>query len=322
GVMGKGIALQFKKAFPENFEAYRRECDAGRMQVGKVLVVQLDNVLHRFVVNFPTKKHWRNPSKIEYIEAGLADLAARVRELGIRSIAVPPLGCGNGGLAWSDVRPLIEAAFEPLPDVRVLLFEPSGAPDPRKMPNRTRRPRMTPGRAAVLALMNRYLVPGYDYLLSLLEIQKLAYFLQAAGEPLNLSFAPHHYGPYADNLRHVLNHIEGHFTQGYGDGRNAPETPIELLPGSGEEAEALLSTNAPAQERLERVARLIEGFETPFGMELLATTHWVMAHGEAERSDVDAAIKSVHGWSSRKASSMKPAQIRAAWSRLREQGWA
>jgi O-acetyl-ADP-ribose deacetylase (regulator of RNase III) len=321
GVMGKGIALQFKKAFPATYEAYRRECEAGRMRVGKVLVVHLGTLVPRYIIHFPTKKHWRSPSKLEYVKDGLVDLMDQVRQLGIRSIAVPPLGCGNGGLDWTDVRALLERAFEPLTDVRAVLFEPTGAPDPAAMPNRTKRPKLTPGRAAVLALMDRYLVTGYEYRLSLLEIQKLAYFLQIAGEPLKLEYVADRYGPYADTLRHVLNHIEGHFTEGYGDGRNAPETPMALLPGAAEAAKEFLAKNPAGQERLDRVARLIEGFETPFGMELLATVHWVMVRGEAARNDIDAAIEAVHRWSSRKAAAMKPVQIRAAWARLREQGW-
>jgi hypothetical protein len=110
------------------------------------------------------------------------------------------------------------------------------------MKNQTSKPQMTPGRAAVLALMNRYQVPGYGYLLSLLEVQKLAYFLQEAGEPLKLAYEPHHYGPYADNLRHVLHRLEGHYVTGFGDGKNKPDTPLQLLSGAAEEAEAFLAT--------------------------------------------------------------------------------
>jgi O-acetyl-ADP-ribose deacetylase (regulator of RNase III) len=322
GVMGKGIALQFKKAFPTNYEAYRRACETGHVRVGKVFAYELGALLPRYILNFPTKKSWRRSSKLEFIREGLRDLVEQVRRLHIRSIAIPPLGCGNGGLEWSEVRPLIEAAFADLPDVRVLLFEPAGAPTPAAMPNRTPRPRMTVGRAAVVALMNRYLVPGYEYPLSLLEVQKLAYFLQVAGQPLRLQYGPHIYGPYADGLRHVLNHIEGHLTEGYGDGRNAPDTPIRLLPGAAEEAEGFLRNDAATQDRLQRVAQLIEGFETPFGMELLATVHWVMTHESAALQQVDAVIHSVRSWSSRKAASMKPAQIHAAYDCLRTQGWA
>jgi hypothetical protein len=129
-----------------------------------------------------------------------------ITERKIRSIAVPPLGAGLGGLAWHDVRPLTARALAEVADVEVLVFEPNGAPAPETMRNDTSKPKMTPGRAAVLSLMSRYLVPGYEYRLSLLEVQKLAYFLQVAGEPLRLNYRAHLYGPYADNLRHVLHH--------------------------------------------------------------------------------------------------------------------
>jgi O-acetyl-ADP-ribose deacetylase (regulator of RNase III) len=322
GVMGKGIALQFKKAFPASYEAYRQECQAGRMRIGQVLVVHLDTLVPRYIIHFPTKKHWRSPSKLEYVKEGLVDLVKQVQTLSIRSIAIPPLGCGNGGLAWADVRSLLETAFAPLTDVRTLLFEPTGAPHPAEMPNRTKRPKMTPGRAVVLAAMDRYLATGFDYRLSVLEVQKLAYFLQLAGQPLQLDYVAGLYGPYADKLRHVLNHIEGHFTEGYGDGRNAPETPLSLLPGAAEEAANFLAADSTTRTRLDRVAGLIEGFETPLGMELLATVHWVMTHVKAAGENVEMAIDAVHKWNSRKAASMKPVQIRAAWAHIREQGWA
>jgi O-acetyl-ADP-ribose deacetylase (regulator of RNase III) len=322
GVMGKGIALQFKKAFPTSYAMYRKECEAGQMQIGKMLVVHLGTLVPRYIIHFPTKKHWRSPSKLDYVKHGLLDLVKQVKELGIRSIAIPPLGCGNGGLDWADVRPLLEHAFAALPDVRALIFEPTGAPHPAEMPNRTKKPGMTPGRAALLAAMDRYVSTGFEYRLSLLEIQKLAYFLQHDGQPLRLDYVAGRYGPYADKLRHVLNHIEGHYTQGYGDGRNAPETPITLLPGATAQAAEFLAGDATTRERIDRVATLIEGFETPFGMELLATVHWVMTHVADAKENVAVAIDSVRGWNSHKTASMKPSQILTAWEHLREHGWA
>lgn len=127
GVMGKGLALQFKKAFPENFSEYVRACHAGEVVPGKMHVVRR-LMAPRFIINFPTKTTWQHSSRMSYITDGLVDLIRQVKELGISSIAVPPLGCGNGGLAWSDVRPQIEQAFASLPDVRVVLFAPAGAP--------------------------------------------------------------------------------------------------------------------------------------------------------------------------------------------------
>jgi O-acetyl-ADP-ribose deacetylase (regulator of RNase III) len=322
GVMGKGIALQFKRAFPENFRQYERACEAGGLEVGRMFVHEAGGItLPHFIINFPTKRHWRSQSKYEFIEEGLKDLVAQVRRLKIRSLAVPPLGCGNGGLEWNRVKGMIETAFRELPEVHVLVYAPAGAPAAEEMPNRTKRPSMTPGRAAMLALMDQYLVPGYDYPLSLLEVQKLAYFLQEAGQPLKLKYQQGHYGPYADNLRHVLSHIEGHFISGYGDGRNNPELPITLRPEAAKEAHAYLESDSASQERLKRVARLIEGFETPFGMELLATVHWVATHTHGADEHLDLLVRGVHEWSSRKAKLMTREHIHSARERLCLEHW-
>jgi len=318
GVMGKGIALQFKKAFPDNFKSYQRACKAGEVVIGRMHVVQR-LASPRFIINFPTKKHWRRPSRLEYIDSGLADLVARVRELGIESIAVPPLGCGNGGLDWGSVRPRIVEAFEAIPDVRVRLFEPTGAPAPDAIIDRRDPPNMTASRAAIIALMGRYLATSYEYRLSLVEVQKLAYFLQEAGEPLELEFKAHFYGPYADDLRKALRNIEGHYTRGLADGKNSPETPLEILPGVLETAESVVAQMPESLARFERVARLIDGFETPFGMELLGTVHWLATH--AGTHDTDAVIADVHSWNARKRSQMKDGHVRAALARLREQEW-
>jgi O-acetyl-ADP-ribose deacetylase (regulator of RNase III) len=320
GVMGKGLALQFKKAFPENFASYERACKAGEVKTGQMHIVQR-LASPRFIINFPTKRHWRQPSKLEYVRDGLRDLVAQVKLLKIGSIAVPPLGCGNGGLEWSAVRPLIVEAFSSAPDVRVVLFEPADAPAADQIIDRRTKPGMTPARAAVLALMGRYVETDYEYRLSLVEVQKLAYFLQHAGENLRLEFRAHHYGPYADNLRKALRNIEGHYTRGVGDGKNSPETPIELLPGAVDEARARLEQRPDTLARLDRVAALIEGFETPFGMELLGTVHWVMQHG-ANPDDADDVLAKVQSWSERKRSQMKDGHVRAAWARLHEQGWS
>jgi uncharacterized protein YwgA len=180
---------------------------------------------------------------------------------------------------------------------------------------------MTPGRAAVLALMSRYQVPGYDYRLSLLEVHKLAYFLQVAGEPLRLNYQKDHYGPYADNLRHVLHHIEGHYVRGFGDGKNQPETPLELIGSAADEAEAFIASQSASQTRLREVAALIEGYETPFGMELLSTVHWVATHDQGAAHSDEEAVRAVHAWNTHKATTMKPEQIRAARMHLKTLGW-
>lgn len=324
GIMGKGVALQFRKAYPENYEAYRRACEAGEVQPGRMFVFDRQSLTNpRYIINFPTKRHWRSKSRMEDIESGLVALVADVRRLGIRSVAVPSLGCGLGGLPWPEVQRRMRAAFEQVPDVRWQVYEPAGAPDAKGIKNRTPRPKMTKGRAAVLGLINRYLVPGFDYPITLLEIQKLVYFLTEAGEELNqVKFVKHHYGPYADVLRHVLEKMDGHFITGYGSGENKPDTPIHLKPEAAAEAEQYLKEQADTRARFDRVAELIEGFETPLGMELLATVHWVAKREgpEAARNPV-AALADVQAWSTRKAQLMRPEQVSAAWRRLKDFGW-
>jgi O-acetyl-ADP-ribose deacetylase (regulator of RNase III) len=323
GYMGKGIALQFKQAFPANFKHYEAACHAGDLVPGKMMIHDNGGLVNpRYIINFPTKRHWRGQSRLEDIATGLQALVVEVQRLGIRSIAVPPLGCGLGGLDWGVVRPMIEQAFSALPDVRILLFEPTGAPDARAMPVRTLRPRMTPARALFIKLMDAY--SALDYRRTLLEVQKLAYFLQEAGEPLRLQYQAGHYGPYAANLNKVLEVMEGHFIRGYGDSQK-PEAEIDLLPGAVEEATVFLADKDESLARLTQVAELIEGFETPYGMELLATTHWVAHHGgprgEAPAITPETAIHQVRAWNPRKQRVFKPDHIRTAWTQLTEKGW-
>jgi O-acetyl-ADP-ribose deacetylase (regulator of RNase III) len=187
GVMGKGIALQFKKAYSENYQHYRRACRAGQVKPGNMFVFDTNRLTYpRYLVNFPTKCHWRNKSRLEDIRLGLEALVEEVKRLGIRSIAIPPLGCGNGGLDWSEVKPLIIAAFEPLPEINVLLFAPRGAPKSEQMVIAPQKPTLTHARALFIQLMAQYLTSAAK--MGLLEAQKLAYFLQAGGEPLRLRY--------------------------------------------------------------------------------------------------------------------------------------
>ena len=311
--MGKGVALQFKQAFPRNFKAYEQACRAGEVVPGCMHVFDNGGLLRpRFIINFPTKRHWRNKSRIEDIKSGLRSLVEEVRRLHIHSIAVPPLGCGLGGLDWRQVRPMIEQAFEAVPQVRTILFEPKGTPAAKTMPIRTARPKMTPARALFIKLMEAY--SALDYSRTLLEVQKLAYFLQAAGEPLRLKYEAGHYGPYAANLNKVLEAMEGHFIRGYGDSQK-PGAEIELLPGATDEATDFLNDKNKSIQRLDAVGRLIEGFETPYGMELLATVHWVAHHGGPNHSEPaatpDAAITEVHSWNPQNGKSLDQSTLKS-----------
>jgi len=318
GIMGKGIALQFKKAFPENFRHYEKACRNEQVRLGQMFIVPTNSFANpKYIINFPTKRHWKGKSRLEDIRKGLGALANDIQHLGIHSIALPPLGCGNGGLEWSEVAPLIESAFAKMPNVQVLLFEPQGAPHAESMRIATAKPSLTRARALLIRLMDLYRIPEYS--LSLLEIQKLAYFLQFAGEPLKLRYVKHKYGPYADNLNHVLQALDGYYIRGYGDRSRRPE--IDLVPEGVEETRIFLSEFPEAEARLERVRRLIEGFESPYGMELLASVLWIIEENPQAAGNLSLVIAGIQEWSSRKRTLFKLEHIRRAWQRLRDENW-
>lgn len=323
GVMGKGIALQFKNAYPQVFKDYAIACKAGLVRLGAMDVHDLGSIGDgpRWVINFPTKGHWRSNSRLADIASGLDDLVVTVRRLEVESIAIPPLGCGNGGLEWDDVRPLIEKAFAKLPSVKVLIFEPAGAPAAATMPNRTQVPNLTTASASLVLLMHRYLLGLMDPFVSLLEVHKLMYFMQEAGQPLKLKYQADTYGPYAPNLGHLIKRLNGHFLTGYGEGSSDPTTPLEPIPGGVAQAYEFLARDDTTNKRFDRVIRLIDGYEDSYGMELLSTMHWVMARHEDARRDSDAAIRHVHAWSARKRHLLKPAHLAKAWQRLKEHEW-
>lgn len=319
GVMGKGIALQFKQRWPQNFKAYEAACERNEVEPGKMFIYDRGEwEKPRYIINFPTKAHWRADSKIEYIKSGLRDLVSQVKRLGIKSIALPPLGCGNGGLDWGDVKQLILAAFKESPQVQVSLFEPKGAPPAQEMANLTKKPSMTPGRAAIITVISIY--REMEYGLTKVEIQKLAYFLEKAGQRLNLDFVKHNYGPYSDKLRHVLKALDGHYIIGVGD--FSGEADIALMPGALAEADEFIRTKGGSElsEQVKRVRSLIDGYETPYGMELLATVHWV-ATQEPNVKNADDAVAAVQNWNPRKKAIFQEDHIRMAWQSLKEKGW-
>lgn len=320
GVMGRGIALQFKNAFPENFKAYAAACQREQVQPGRMFVFETGQLTPpRCIINFPTKRHWRGKSRIEDIAAGLSALVAEIRARHIRSIALPPLGSGLGGLDWAaEVRPRVEEALRVLDDVQVIVYEPHGAPASDTMRHRREVPEMTAGRAALVELMHRYLDGLLDPFVTLLEVHKLMYFLQEAGEPLKLRYKAAPYGPYAENLRHVLHAIEGHLIAGYDDGGDAPDKPLTLVPGAVEEAAAFIAGHKETRERFDRVAALLGGFESPFGLELLSTVHWVMRHEPVHTlPDV---VARTYAWNERKRQ-FTPRQIGIAADVLTNRGW-
>ncbi|MDP1698289.1 MAG: macro domain-containing protein [Xanthomonadaceae bacterium] len=281
GVMGKGIALAFKDTYPENFNAYEAACRAGEVRVGRMFVTE-NHSLHRprWIINFPTKQHWRNPSKLEWIRTGLADLRRVVLDLGIRSLALPPLGCGNGGLEWDDVRPLIEAVLGDLHVLDIQAFQPTSAyHTPRKQRGAEK---LTPARALIAEAVRRYSILGIEC--SYLEVQKLAYFVERCTralhlpDPLRMAFRADRYGPYSERLRHLLDTLDGTWLSS--EKRLADAGPMDRIHFNDTRRPELTSylhnqaaTYLPA---LDRLSDIIDGFESPLGMELLATVDWLL----------------------------------------------
>jgi O-acetyl-ADP-ribose deacetylase (regulator of RNase III) len=330
GVMGKGVALMFKEAFPENFKDYEIACKKKDVKVGKMFVTKR-LLSPKWIINFPTKEHWRGDSKLEWIETGLEDLKRVIIENNIKSIAIPPLGSGNGGLKWQDVRPKIEEALAALEDVTVLVYEPTDRY--QNVAKRDGVERLTPARALVAELVRRYWILGIEC--SLLEIQKLAYFLERSikilkvKNPLDLQFQADKYGPYAPRLTHLLNGLDGsylHCGKRIGDAspldviwfEDSKRDKVAAYLGSGE-AKAFL----PA---LECTAKLMDGFESPLGVELLATVDWLV-HKDGVKLDREAVKEGLKKWtggeksSERKLKLFEDRLIDLALERLRSFGW-
>lgn len=287
GVMGKGIALMFKERFPANMHAYALACKQKQVQTGYMFVTETGELSGpKWIVNFPTKQHWRSKSKMEWIDEGLLDLKRFICEQQIRSIAVPPLGAGNGGLPWEQVKPHIEQALADLHDVDVLVYEPTAQYQNVTKTNGVQE--LTPARAMIAELVRRYWTLGIDC--SLLEIQKLAWFLQRTiqqqGQPdvLKLNFQANYYGPYANNLDHLLNALDGSYLKA--DKRIPDSDPLDVIWFRDAQKPKLDAWFKSEGKRwlptLDSAAQTIEGFESPFGMELLSTVGWAISEMNAE----------------------------------------
>lgn len=326
GVMGKGIALMFKERFPQNMDAYAKACKVGAVRTGQMFITEPQELVGpRWIINFPTKQHWKANSKMEWIEDGLIELRRFLLENNVKSIAIPPLGAGNGGLNWEDVKPKIEAALSDLNEIDILIYEPS-----IKYQNVTKSTgvkKLTPARAMISELIRRYWVLGMDC--SLLEIQKLAWFLQRLIDSnelqngLKLNFEAKNYGPYAHNLNHLLNSLDGSYLTSE---RRIPDCkPLDVIWFKQEEEENIsvyLKTEAKEYlPILDQASKLIDGFESPFGLELLATVDWVLYKMDSEPT-VESIKKYIsewpagHKWASRKLNLFDDNSISFALERL------
>lgn len=302
GVMGKGIALQFKDAFPENFKIYAAACKRKEFQVGELLVVK-EHTLEgeKIIINFPTKTEWYLKSKYEYIEAGLRRLADVIQEYKIRSIAIPPLGCGNGGLKWEQVRPMINKYLGHLSEVDIQVYEPNEAvKDLLKKQDASKDVKLTPARAMLLYSMYYYESLGENT--TLFVANKLAYFLQRLGETsLNrLKFQASHYGPYSVGVEHVLHSLNGKYIKGLEQRSAKAFDPLELQYDKLKEVSEYVKKEFTAEQknRLSNLIKLIDGFQSALSLEILATVDFVKK--ENPGIDQQGLIEKIYNWSERK----------------------
>lgn len=319
GVMGKGIALHFKEMFPYNFSVYAAACKKGEVAPGKMLVVKDFSFTlgERIIINFPTKVHWRNPSKYKYIEAGLKDLVRVIVDYGISSIAVPPLGCGNGGLDWAIVREMIEEALAPLSGVEVTVYEPST--DVTAMlarQSRNANAHLTPARAMLLYAMFCYEV--HDERCSLFVANKLSYFYQLLGEKAfaRMPFKAHYYGPYSVSVGHMLNAVNGKYIHGLEQMDAKPfETLMLDYERKAEISEYVHNQLSSTQiEHIKQLLKLIDGYESAYSLEVLASVAYIRR--EHPGIGLDETIDEIQAWSSRKKNLFKREHIKAAYEHL------
>lgn len=316
GVMGKGIALQFKEAFPANFKAYIQACKDNKLKPGELLAVRDTNLIYgnKLIINFPTKVHWRHPSKYEYIEQGLIALRKLIKNENIKSIAIPPLGCGNGGLDWDKVKPMMEKHLESLPS-KIFIFEPNAQIKTILQQQETKKEaKLTPARAQLLYALFAYESLG-EYS-SLFAANKLAYFLQRMGQPLRLQFKPHHFGPYAIGVEKVLYALNGVYLKGLEQQEAKAFEPLMLNYEKWEEVNDYVNKELKAEDvqRLNNLLQLITGFTSELSLEVLATTDFILQ--EHPQYNLEETMIAIKKWNERKSNLFKKEYVEIAYNHL------
>lgn len=312
GIMGKGIALQFREKYPENYKQYKHACDAGKVVVGKMFVTKNGFLKPNYIINFPTKKHWRGKSELAYIEDGLIDLSNCLKEYKIKSIAIPPLGAGNGGLNWADVKKLIVDKLSDV-DAEVLVFEPSVRFNELK--HVTKVP-LNDFRAIFIKCVSIYNnAMDRMYELGNIEAQKLTYFIGLVLDRQDIinRYVKHIYGPYFPQLNNTLHDMSGTYLSGIGDGQEHHH--IDVMPGVIEEVDKYIEQKPFLSDAIEKIKKIIYGYETTFGMELLGTVHWVCSHENI--TSEDDVVNYVHSWNNRKKEIMSRVDITRAYEHLK-----
>lgn len=275
GVMGKGIALQFKKYFPNNFKTYKNACDNNSLTIGKLLVFEEENLLigRKIIINFPTKEHWRNPSEYEYIRLGLLELAKLIRERSLQSVSLPALGAGNGGLLWSKVKDLIEEYLSDV-DCEIVVYQPDSKVEAVLAKDLVK---LTPARSMMLYVLFDMVKEGE--FISEFAVEKIVYFLQrfGVGDQFKIEFESNYYGPYSGKIKHVLKYLNGSYIGEYDSLKENPFQELNLNMSTENKVEEFL--NLPENQHYKDIARktreFLSGFYSSFGLELLSRIDFI-----------------------------------------------
>jgi hypothetical protein len=311
--------LQFKERFPVNFKIYSAQCKAKSVQIGKMLVVR-DNSLNgeKIIINFPTKTEWYKKSQYNYIEEGLIDLRRVIIEYEIKSIAIPPLGSGLGGLKWSNVKVLMNKYLGDLSDVNILVYEPND--DVKKILQQQGKKdvELTPARAMLLYSLFQYEKLGEPA--CVFAANKLAYFLQESGEKLRLQFVPFTYGPYAQAIDKVLYNLNGKYLTGIEQMKVKAFEQLKLNYDRYDEVQEFIRKNLTAEQhiRLKNVFELIDGFETSLALEVLSSIHYLLA--QDPHLNVDQLLEKIQSWNERKKGLIDKDHVESALKRLKDYG--
>lgn len=298
GVMGKGIALQFKNQYPINFKQYAKACKEKRIKIGELFVVEEESLLYgkQLIINFPTKEHWKNPSEYSYIENGLEALVKLIEEQKIKSIAIPPLGAGNGGLDWLKVKVLIELYLSDI-NCEILVYEPNFVV---KEILKKEKAKLTPARAMLLSVLYDLVKQGE--FVSEFAGEKIAYFLQRFGakEVFKLNFKPYFYGPYSGKVNHVLYYLNGSYITGYTAKDKKPFDILGLVIDAEDEVLSYLNQkeNKEYKEIANKTKEFLFGFYSAFSLELLSSIDFIAT--KRQTNDIAIIKSELESWNNRK----------------------
>ncbi len=298
GVMGKGIALQFKKTFPSNYKSYFEACKKNEIKIGKLFVFIDSNMLtgQKIIINFPTKTDWRKPSEYEYIEKGLDDLIGIINQHNIKSIAIPPLGAGNGGLEWEKVKKIINTKLQNI-NVDIYIYEPT-----KQIKEHLKKERVKLTKARALLLFVLYdLVKNGEYV-SEFSSEKICYFLQIFGAKkyFKLKYSPNFYGPYSGKVKYILNILNGSYIMGYSDMNKKPFEPLTLLADGYETVKDYITSDTELSVIAKKTTNFLNGFYSDFALELLSSTYFIVS--ENKTFDKELVLTKLSKWNDRKRS--------------------